>query len=161
MAFIGRLFVIFFAILLASFAAGVVIAIALLGPAWHGMAGDVGERVLFWGTAFIGMTAAGAAAFLPMVVLIAVAESVKVRSLLVYGVAGAALLLMGYFGSGAPGRYEVSIDYAPPPVSRGTQIAAAAGVAFGFTYWLIAGRTAGRWRERHTPPPLPTESGLE
>jgi hypothetical protein len=148
MAFVGRLFVIFFAIVLASFAAGVAIAIALLGPAWQGMAGDVGERVLFWGTSFIGMTAIGATAFLPMAILIAVAESLKVRSLLVHGVAGAALLLMGYVGSGAPSRYEESIDYAPPPVSRGTQIAAAAGVVFGFTYWLIAGRNAGRWREK-------------
>jgi hypothetical protein len=41
-----------------------------------------------------------------------------------------------------------SIDHPPPPISREAEIAAAVGVVFGFTYWLIAGRNAGRWRGR-------------
>jgi hypothetical protein len=72
----------------------------------------------------------------------------KIRSLLVYAVGGAALLMLGYYVSGSPSRYEESIDRPPPPISREAQIAAGAGVVFGLTYWAIAGRKAGRWRER-------------
>jgi hypothetical protein len=86
---------------------------------------------------------------LPLAILIAVAEIFNVRSLLIYAVAGAAILLLGYSASGlAPPSYEESIDYPPPPISHATQVAAAAGIVFGGVYWLIAGRKAGRWRER-------------
>jgi hypothetical protein len=148
LAFIGRIIVIIFAVMLASLAAGMAIAMGLLGPAWHGLTGDVGERVVFWGTTFIGATATGAAGLLPLVILIVVAESFKIRSLLIHAAGGAALLLIGYYASGSPSRYEESIDRPPPPISRAAEIAAAAGVVFGFTYWAIAGRKAGRWRER-------------
>jgi hypothetical protein len=148
MAFIGRMLIIICAVMLASLAAGVVIAMGLLGPQWHGFTGDVGERFVFWGTTFIGATATGAAGLLPLVILIAIAESLKIRSLLAYAFGGAALLLLGYYASGNPGRYEESIDHPPTPISREAQIAAGAGVVFGFTYWAIAGRKAGRWRER-------------
>jgi hypothetical protein len=43
---------------------------------------------------------------------------------------------------------EESIDHPPSPISRGAEIAAAAGAVFGFVYWAIAGRSAGRWRDR-------------
>jgi hypothetical protein len=33
-------------------------------------------------------------------------------------------------------------------MSREIEIAAAAGAVFGLVYWAIAGRKAGRWRER-------------
>jgi hypothetical protein len=157
MAFIGHLFAIVFGVFLASLVAGIAIALGIFGPDWHSLSGDIGERVYFWGTVFIASSFTGAMGFLPMVVLITLAESFKIRSLLVHLAAGAALLLLGYFGSVAR-PYEESIDRAPPPVTRAAEIAAAAGIAFGFTYWLIAGRTAGRWRERRTPPPLPPEA---
>ena len=68
--------------------------------------------------------------------------------MLVYAAAGAAMLALGYYGSGLPRPYEESIDHPPPPISHEAEIAAAAGAVFGLTYWLIAGRNAGRWRER-------------
>lgn len=148
MAFLGRLIVIIFAVMLASLATGIAIAMGVLGPQWHGLTGDAVERVVFWGATFIGAAATAAAGLLPLVILIAIAESLKIRSSLVYAAAGAALLLLGYFGSGATSRYEESIDHPPPPVSREAEIAAAAGVVFGLTYWAIAGRKAGRWCER-------------
>ena len=148
MALLGRIIVIVFAVMVASMAAGIAIAIGLLGPQWHGVSGDVGERVVFWGTSFIGATATGAAGMLPLLILIAIAESFKIRSLLVHAAAGAALLLLAFYGSGFSQPYEESIDHPPPPISRGTEIAAAAGVVFGLVYWMIAGRKAGRWRER-------------
>ncbi|MBI1204614.1 MAG: hypothetical protein GC182_19095 [Rhodopseudomonas sp.] len=152
MALLGRLIVIVFAVMVASLATGVAIAIGVLGPQWHSMSGDVGERVVFWGTAFIGATATGAIGLLPLAILIALAESFKIRSLVINAAAGAAMLLLGYYGSGlAPPSYEESIDHPPPPVSREAEIVAASGAVFGLVYWLIAGRNAGRWRERGNP----------
>jgi hypothetical protein len=147
MRLVGRIIVIFFALVLASIAAGIAIAFGLLGPAWHGFAGDVGERIVFWGAAFYGATFTGAIGLLPLAILIAIAEGFKIRSLLSNVLAGAAMLAFGYYTSALPNRYEESIDRPPPPISRAGEIAVAAGAVFGLTYWLIAGRNAGRWRE--------------
>jgi hypothetical protein len=148
MRFIGRLFVIAFAIVLASIAAGIAIAVGVLGPQWHGMEGAPGERVVFWGLAFVGSVFTGAISILPLAISIAVAETFKIRSILVNMAAGAVLLLAGYYGSGlARPSYEESIDEPPPAISREMQLAAAAGAVFGFVYWTVAGRNAGRWRE--------------
>lgn len=148
MSLIGRIFVIIFAVIVASIAAGIAIALGLLGPQWH-PAGDPGGRILFWGIAFIGSVFTGAIALLPLAICIAIAETFKIRSLLINTLAGAVLLLAGYYGSGlARPSYEESIDAPPPPISHETEIAAASGAVFGFVYWLIAGRNAGRWREK-------------
>jgi hypothetical protein len=148
LAFLGRIIVIIFAVMAASMATGIAIAMGLLGPEWHGFTGDVGERFVFWGTAFIGASITGAAGLLPLAILIAIAETCKIRSLLANAAAGAALLVMALYASGLSNRYEESIDHPPPPISRDAEIAAAAGVVFGLVYWAIAGRNAGRWRER-------------
>jgi len=152
MSLLGRIIVIIFAVIVASLVTGMAIAMAVLGPAWHGLTGDVGERVGFWMVTFVGATFTGAVGLLPLTILIVIAEAFKIRSLLAYAAAGAVLLLLGYYGSGlAPASYEESIDHPPPFVARETEIAAAAGVVFGAVYWLIAGRNAGRWRERAQP----------
>ena len=148
MAFIGRVFVVFFALIFASMASGIAIAVGILGPEWHAFTGDFGERTVFWGTTFFATGLTGAVGFLPLLILIVLAEAYKVRSLLAYAAVGAVLFIGAYYGSGAPGAYEESIDHPPPPISREGQIAAAAGAVFGLAYWLIAGRNAGRWRER-------------
>ena len=148
MSLIGRFFVVIFAVMVASLACGIAIAIGVLGPQWQAMSGDVGERVIFWGTAFFGATATGAAGILPLVILIVLAETFKIRSLLANTAGGVAMLLLAYFGSGLATPYEESIDHPPPAVSREAEIAAAAGAVFGLVYWAIAGRRAGRWRER-------------
>jgi len=147
-ALLGRLIVIAFAVMVASIAAGMAIAMGALGPEWHVFSGDPGERVVFWSAAFVGATATGAIGFLPLVIAIALAESFKTRSLLANTAAGAVMLLLGYYGSGlVRPAYEESIDRSPPPISREAEIAAAAGAVFGLVYWVIAGRKAGRWRE--------------
>lgn len=148
MVFLGRLIVIIFAVMVASMAAGIAIAFGLLGPEWSGVSGEIGERFVFWGTAFVGASLTGAASLLPLAILIALAETFKIRSLLVHAATGAALLLLGLYGSGQSRSYEESIDRPPPVVTRVTEITAAAGVVFGLVYWGIAGRRAGRWRER-------------
>jgi hypothetical protein len=151
MALLGRIIVIVFAVMVASLAAGVAVAVGLLGPQWQGFSGDPAERFFFWGAAFFASTLTGGLTLLPAAILIALAEAFKLRSLLVHLVAGAALLALIYAGSGlAPPSYEESIDRAPPPVSREMELAAAAGAVFGLAYWLISGRNAGRWRERES-----------
>jgi len=152
MSLLGRILVIIFALIVSSVAVGMAIAIGLLGPQWHAFGGDVGDRVAFWGVALVGSTFTGAIGLLPVVILIVLAETFRIRSLLINAVAGAALLVAGYYGSGLarPG-YEESIDHPPPPIPRQAEIAAAAGAVGGLVYWLIAGRNAGRWRERGGP----------
>jgi len=148
MPLLGRIIVIVFAVMVASMAAGIAIAMGVLGPQWHGFSGDIGERVGFWMLAFAATSFTGAVGLLPLAIMIAIAESFKIRSLLVHAAAGAAMLVIGYYGSGLSRPYEESIDRPPPPVAREVEIAAAAGVVFGLVYWAIAGRRAGRWRER-------------
>jgi hypothetical protein len=152
MHLIGRLIVIIFAVIVASICAGMAIAWGVLGPEWHGFSGDVGERAGFWVVAVAGSAFTGAVGLLPLAILIAIGESFKIRSLLLHALAGAAMLTLGYYSSGlARPSYEESIDEPPPTVSREVQLAVAAGAVFGAVYWLIAGRNAGRWRERWSP----------
>jgi hypothetical protein len=150
-ALIGRIFVIIFAVMVASLASGMAIATGVLGPAWHSMSGDPVENFIYFGATFVGGTAVVVAGFLPLIILIALGETFKIRSLLANVAAGAVMVVLAYYGSGlAPSRYEESIDHPPPAIAitREVEIAAAAGAVFGLVYWAIAGRKAGRWRER-------------
>ena len=149
MALIGRIIVIFFAVMLATLAAGIAIAIGLLGPDWHGFTGDFAERTGFWVLVFFTSSFTGAVGLLPLFVFIVLAEALALRSVLIYAAAGAGILLLGYYGAGFGNRFEESIDREPPPVSREAELAAAAGAVFGLTYWAIAGRKSGAWRRRN------------
>ncbi len=152
MALIGRFFVIVFALIVASLAAGVAIAIGAVGPGWHPYDGGFGQDIGFTIAVFFASSFTGAVGLLPAAILIALSEAFKIRSLLVHATVGAALLVAGYYATGlAPPNYEESIDHPPPPISRAAEIVAAGGAVFGLAYWVIAGRNAGRWRERRTP----------
>lgn len=148
MAFIGRFFVIFFSVMLASWVAGMVAAAGVLGPEWRGLTGDVVERGVFWSMTFFASGLTWAIGFLPLLIAIALAETFKLRSLLIYASAGAVMFALGSLGSGLVNPYEESIDRPPPAVPRGLEVSAASGAAFGLIYWLLAGRKAGMWRER-------------
>ena len=149
MALLGRIFVVIFAVFVASLAAGIAFAFGVLGPAWHAFSGDGFERATFTVMVFIGAVGTGAIGLLPLAILIGIAEAFKIRSAIAYAVAGVAILMFAYYASGlAPPSYEELIDHPPPPVRHQTEVAMAAGVLFGLTYWLLAGRNAGRWREK-------------
>jgi hypothetical protein len=148
MALLGRIIVILFALFMATAMAGIATAIALLGAELHMLGADPVEHVFFWGTAAFASGITVLIGFLPILIAVMLAEAFSIRSLLIQVLAGAAILLLGYYSAGFTGSYEESIDYPPPPISRQAEIAAAVGVVFGFTYWLIAGRNAGRWRGR-------------
>jgi hypothetical protein len=151
LAFIGRIIVILFALWLATVAAGIVWSVGLLGPQWPALSGDPAELVVFWGAAFLASGITATLLFLPMLIVVALAEAFAVRSLLAHVAGVVALALLAYQGTGFGRSGQESIDRAPPPISREAEIAAAAGVVFGLTYWLIAGRNAGRWREPRGP----------
>ncbi|HEU4660358.1 MAG TPA: hypothetical protein VFS63_06845 [Pseudolabrys sp.] len=148
MALIGRIFVILFALILAALAAGIVTAIGLLHLELHVAGNDPIDHAFFWGVTAFASGIAVLAGFLPTLIGIVVAEAFSIRSLLAYAIGGAAIVLVGYYGAGFGWTYEESIDHPPPSISREAEIAAAAGATFGFVYWLVAGRNAGRWRKR-------------
>jgi hypothetical protein len=148
LALLGRIIVILFALFMATAAGGIAAAIALLGVELHVIGPDPLEHAFFWGTAALASGVTVMIGFLPILIAVVLAEAYSIRSLLIHAAAGAAILLLGYYGVGFTGSYEESIDHPPPPISREAEIAAAVGVVFGFTYWLIAGRNAGRWRGR-------------
>lgn len=151
MSLLGRIFVILFALWVATIVAGIVWSFGLLGAQWYDVSGDPAGRVVFWGAAFIASGMTATLLFLPMLIAVAIAEFFSIRSLLIYALGGAALTLLAYQGADF-GRGEESIDAPPPLMSRNMEIAGASGLAFGLTYWAIAGRRAGRWRERRAPP---------
>jgi hypothetical protein len=150
-ALVGRMFVILFALIMASLAAGIAAAVALIGVELRMLGPDTATHVFFWGTAALASGATVMVGFLPILIAVVLAEAFSIRSLLIYAAAGAVMLLLGYYGAGFTWSYEESIDHPPPPISRETEIVAAVGVVYGFTYWLFAGRNAGRWRSPAPP----------
>ena len=148
MSLIGRIFVIFFALIAAIMVAGIVLSIGLVAPEWPWLDSDPMERVMFFAVSFFATSYVGATAFVPALLLILLAEIARLRSILYYGVAGAIVGLASYFGSDIELRLENTTDVAP--AGNPLQLAAAAGIIGGLAYWLIAGRNAGRWRDRVT-----------
>lgn len=147
MALLGRIVVIFFAFLIASMAAGLTIAIGLLGADWPVLHGDPIARGWFWGFAVVGSSSVGAVSFLPLFLLIVLAEIFHLRSVLFYALAGVVIMLLAYYGSGIGNPYAESIDHAGP-LTREVELVVGAGAVFGLVYWAIAGRKAGAWRAR-------------
>jgi hypothetical protein len=148
MSLIGRIFVIFFALIAAIMVAGIVLSIGIVAPEWPWLDSDPMERMMFFAVSFFATSYVGATAFVPALLLILFAEIARMRSILYYGVAGAVVGLASYFGSDIELRLENTTDVAP--AGHPLQLAAAAGIIGGLAYWLIAGRSAGRWRERVT-----------
>jgi phosphotransferase system glucose/maltose/N-acetylglucosamine-specific IIC component len=148
MSLFGRIIVIFLALIAAIVAAGIVLAIGIVLPEWSAMDSDPVERVAFFFAAFFATSYVGAVAFLPALLVVVVSEAASLRNFLYYGVGGALVGLASYYGSDISVRLENTTDV--PPVANPLQLAAAAGIVGGIVYWLIAGRNAGRWRERRS-----------
>jgi H+/Cl- antiporter ClcA len=146
---IGRIIVIAVALIVASMVAGIALAIGIVAPDWPWLDSDPVERVAFFAVSFFATSFIGATAFVPAVLLIVVAEIMRLRSLLYYSAAGAVVGLTSYFGSNVELRLENTTDVSP--VFHPLQLAAAAGIIGGLAYWLLAGRNAGRWREPAQP----------
>jgi phosphotransferase system glucose/maltose/N-acetylglucosamine-specific IIC component len=148
MSLFGRIIVIFFALLVAIVAAGIVLAIGIVAPDWGVGDSDPVERVSFFIVSFFATSFVGAVAILPALVVVLITEAARLRNFLYYGVGGALVGLASYYGSDISVQLENTTDVTP--VGNTLQLAAAAGIIGGIVYWLIAGRNAGRWREPRT-----------
>jgi hypothetical protein len=144
MSLLGRIVIVLFALVVASMAAGVALAIGIIAPEWAAMDSDPFERVQFFVASFFATSYVGAVAMAPAFVLIVLAEALRIRNFIYYGVAGALVGLSSYFGSNISMTLENTTDVTP--VGHTLQLAAAAGIIGGVAYWLIAGRKAGAWR---------------
>jgi hypothetical protein len=141
---VARIAVILLAFLAACAAAGITIAVALAGPDFPALSGDISERAWFWVLALFAASASGAVLILPLFLLVVLAEGFRLRSVLLYATGSATVMVFGYFQSGFAEHVEATS--AQLPVPHEATIAAAAGIVFGFVYWLLAGRKAGLWR---------------
>jgi hypothetical protein len=149
MSLFGRIIVIIFGLLAAILVAGITLAIGIVAPDWASADSDPFERVMFFVVSFFATSYVGAVAILPAAVVIAIAEVLRMRSFIYYGIGGALVALASYYGSDISIQLENTTDVTP--VTNALQLAAAAGILGGLAYWLIAGRNAGRWREQRAP----------
>jgi hypothetical protein len=157
MALIGRLFVIAIAFLAACLVAGMIIVGAVMFPEFSDLGSgpiDQGAIDIIIGFGFIFISGF---ALLPAMIIALVTEAFYIRSALAYAVGGALVGLACYLGL---------VPFDPQTlrfegiVRRHMEIMTGAGIVAGIVYWLIAGRTAGAWREppRRLPPPPPMPS---
>jgi hypothetical protein len=159
MALIGRLFVVFFAFLAACFAAGMIVVGAVLYPEFSDLGGgpiDQGSIDVLLGFGFIFLSGF---ALLPALVVVLITEAFYIRSVLVYAVGGAIVGAACYLGLVPFDTETLQFDGI---VRRHLEIMTGAGIVAGLIYWMIAGRTAGAWRNPppplRPPPPLPSHS---
>ena len=139
-----RMFVIFFALLLAIFAAGLALAIGVMVPDLVTVTTDPIEHFTFFATSFFATGFVGYVAFVPALVLIAIAETFDIRSIFYYAIGGAAIGLFAYYGSNISVALENTTDL--PPVAL--RPAARRGRRHHRRLRLLAGRgrKAGRWK---------------
>lgn len=142
---IARIFVLGAAYLLACIAAMAVIVISILGwrTSFGGLPpGDPAEQTfaLFFSGAFGFITFINItlAAMAPVAIAALVTEAFAWRSLTVHVTAGGVVALFLLLSSG-------TYSETTPP-QQDLVITLAAGFVAGLVYWLIAGRSAGGWR---------------
>ena len=154
MALIGRLFVIAFGFLAACLVAGMVIVSAIMFPEFSNLGAgpiDQGAIDIILGFGFIFISGF---ALLPALIIALVTEAFFIRSALAYALGGAVVGLACYLGL-VP--FDPQTLHFEGIVRRHMEIMTGAGIVAGLVYWMIAGRTAGAWREppRRLPPPPP------
>lgn len=133
---IGRIFAALIGFILAVIAAALFMLFASVGfePA------NPADSFWFWGNFGVGaaMTASylGAMALAPWAVVVVITEAFRLRSVLIYLVAGGVLGVLPALGI-APMMHPLNGD------PRLIAILVATGFVGGFVYWLTAGRMAG------------------
>ena len=142
MRIIGRILGMIVAYWLACIAASLVLTIGALTPVWDDLKSFDRQSVVLWSVVGVGAAIIGAVAMLPALLVIALAEGLALRSILVYAVLGGALALALTYGLDFAGYIETPDSH----LARGHEVLAASGIAGGLVYWLIAGRRAGIWK---------------
>jgi hypothetical protein len=141
MAVFVRLILLSIGYLLACMSAAIVFTLGTFSATDDDLLSQI-PSVALWALIGIEATIMAALAFLPALLVIALTEGFAWRSVILYGVLGAVLALALGYGIDFAG-------YLGGPnsiVAREREVLAAAGIAGGLTYWLIAGRNAGVWK---------------
>ena len=157
MIVIGRTLAVIIACLVACVAAGIVLAIGTFTPPWDEVVNSQEDLSVLAVLVAIATVMVAAVALLPALLVALLAEVFGWRSSLICAALGGALALMLarggdfalYFDEmfGRPARQTLERDLAQMgPHQR--EVQAAAGIAGGLMYWLIAGRRAGAWKRR-------------
>jgi hypothetical protein len=159
MALIGRLFVVFFAFLLACFAAGAIVVVAVLYPEFSDLGqGEIDQSAINVVIGF-GFIFLSGFALLPALIVVLITEAFYIRGVLTYAIGGAVVGAACYLGLVPFDPQTMQFDGI---VRRHLEIMTGAGIVSGLVYWMIAGRNAGNWREPprplRPPPPLPSQS---
>jgi hypothetical protein len=148
MTVLGRLMLMFLGYVMGCVAAAVVLTLGSLGPEWNDIAAQFGpqppgvESAALWSVTALAAIVIFVVGFLPVLLAIALAEGLALRSAVIYGVIGAALALAMAYGLDFGGYITAPDD----PTGHNTEVFAAAGIAGGLAYWLFAGRKAGAWK---------------
>jgi hypothetical protein len=159
MVLIGRLFVIFFAFLAACLVAGMVVVGAVMFPEFSDLgAGPIDPGVLNVVLGF-GFIFISGFALVPAMIVAALTEALNIRSMLAYAAGGGIVGLACYLGLVPFDTEQLRFEGI---VRRHLEIMTGAGILAGMVYWMIAGRSAGAWREPpappRRPPPMPSQS---
>ena len=146
MALLGHMFMMLIGFAAASFAAAAIMSVGIAAPFWAAAALSGYEGQGLWIATWVTSFIVAGFAFLPAFLVMLIAESFRLRSILFYALAGAAIGLM-YSPLGA-GMAQWWIEFNDQVISRRPiELMVAAGIGGGIVYWAIAGRNAGKWRE--------------
>ena len=138
----------FLGYVMACIAAALVLTLGSLGPDWSEVTAQFGpqppgvESAALWSVTAMAAIVIFVVGFLPVLLAIALAEGLALRSAVIYGVIGAALALAMAYGLDFAGYITGPDDH----LGHNTEVFAAAGIAGGLVYWLFAGRNAGAWK---------------
>jgi hypothetical protein len=148
MTVLGRITMMFLGYVMGCVAAAIVLTLGSLGPEWSDVTAQFGpqppgvESAALWSVTAIAAIVIVVVGFLPVLLAIALAEGLALRSAVIYGVIGAALALAMAYGLDFAGYITGPDDHS----GHNTEVFAAAGIAGGLVYWLFAGRKAGLWK---------------
>jgi hypothetical protein len=142
MAVLVRIMMVFLAYILGCVAASIILTIGTLTPEWDDLASMGMSTLVLWSTVGVGAAIIAGIAFMPALLIIALAEGFAWRSSILYAALGGALALSLSYGLDFAGY----VGEPGSPLVREREVFAAAGIAGGFVYWLFAGRKAGFWK---------------
>jgi hypothetical protein len=155
MALLGRIFVVIFAYLAACLVAALVLIVASRSAEWDEFLVFSMQVGTFWPLVGVAAAAVAVLMLIPAMLFVALAEGFGWQSVFVYAGVGIALALSSLVGFVF---YDLPVP-ADSMVTPEREALAAAGIAGGLVYWLIAGRKAGAWRSPQASLPKPSGVG--
>jgi hypothetical protein len=141
MTVLVRIAMLFVGYVLACIAASIVLTIGTLTPQWDDLTSLGMSTLVVWSTVGIAAAIIASIAFVPTVLVMALAEGFAWRSGILYAALGGALALALGYGVD----FANSFGGPDSAMAHQREVLAAAGIAGGFVYWLVAGRKAGSW----------------